>query len=190
MVPRWLPYFLRLTPALPSRGAGLAIRVAVVSGLLSLALSGCVLDDEAAVRRQLAQWVALGDTMYFKSQKECTAGLFHTKAGAVKSGIGKVRSIKNALRVIDKGRAVAFRVEGMTPGEVHKQLDLANRTVGIGMLTSGLGGRNCLTSALQDEFALALRGKDVIVLYDPNNHAFALFERASKRVFYARGDVG
>ncbi|MCF6232290.1 MAG: hypothetical protein L3J36_04200 [Rhodobacteraceae bacterium] len=175
---------------LPSRGIGLAARAVVVSSLLSLVLSGCVLDDEAAVRRQLAGWVVLGDTTYFKSQRQCTAGLFHTKGRNIKSEISKVRSIGQALRLIGKGRAVAFRLEGMTPGEVHKQLDLANRTIGLGMLTSGLGGRNCLTPALQDEFALALQGQDVIVLYDPKNHALALFERASKRVFYARGDVG
>jgi len=162
----------------------------VVSSLLSVVLSACVLDKEAAVRLQLAGWVALGDTTYFNSQRQCTAGVFYTKARNVKSRISKARSIKQALRVIDKGQAVAFRVDGMTPSEVHKQLDLANRTAGIGMLTSGLGGRNCLTPALQDEFAAALRGQDVIVLYDPSNHAFALFERATKRVFYARGDVG
>ena len=190
MVPKCLPFFQRLTSALPFWRDRQMVRVAVISGVLSLVLSGCVLDDEAAVRRQLAQWVALGDTTYFKSQKECTAGLFHTKARNVKSRISKVLSISHALRVIDKGHAVAFRLEGMTPGEGHTQLDLANRTVGIGMLTSGLGGRNCLTPALQDEFALALRRKDVFVLYDPKNHALALFEQASKRVFYARGDVG
>lgn len=199
MVPSCLPFFRRLMSCPPSRGAVRmvrtvrtvrTVRVAVVSGVLSLVLSGCVLDDEATVRRQLAQWVVLGDTSYFKSQRQCTAGVFLTKAQNVKSRISKARSIGHALRVINKGNAVAFRVNGMTPGEVHKQLDMANRTIGLGMLTSGLGGRKCLTPALQDEFALALRRKDVVVLYDPKNHALALFERTSKRVFYARGDVG
>ena len=190
MVQRCVPFIRRLMPTLSRKGGRLAARVAVVTGALSLVLSACVLDDEAAVRSQLAQWVALGDTTYFRSQKECTAALFHTKARAVKSRISKARSIRHALRVIDKGQAVAFRVKGMTPTEVHKQLDLANRKAGIAMLTSGLGGRNCMTPEMKNEFAAALRGEGVIVLYDPNNHAFALFERASKRVFYTRGDVG
>ena len=151
---------------------------------------GCVLDKEASVRAQLAEWVVLGDTSYFNSERQCTAGVFQTKARNVTSRIDKVRSLKRGLRLIRQGKPVAFKVEGMTPGELQRNLDKANRSAGIAVLISGMGAKKCLTPELQQAFALALRGPDVIVMYDPQNNALALFERTRKRIFYARGDVG
>ncbi len=156
---------------------------------LLLALSGCSLDKEASVRAQLGKWVVLGDTSYFRSQKQCTAGLFQTRASKVKSKIVKVSSIDRGLRQIGKGRAVAFVVAGMTPAALHRELDQANRIAGLAILISGLGARGCLTPELKSAFAVALGRADVVLMYDPQNNAMALFETAAKRVFYARGQV-
>jgi len=170
--------------------SGSVARVSAWGALLVFFLSACVLDKEAPVRAQLSQWVALGDTSYFRSQRQCTAGVFQTKARNVKSGIQKARSFERGFRLIQQGRAVAFKVEGLSAGALHKKLDKVSRTVGIAVLTSGLGARNCLPPQLQQEFALALRATDVIVMYDPQTRALALFDRDRKKIYYARGDVG
>jgi len=156
-------------------------------GLLGFA--GCAMDKEAAVRAQLNNWLVLEDTHYFKSKRDCTAGLFTTGAKQIMSGITKVRSAGQGLRLIGQGRAVAFDLADRTPAQVQEEIDRSDHSVGLAMLASGLAAKPCLTPTLKSAFADALSADGVVLIYDPGNHALALFEGARKRVFYTRGEL-
>jgi len=165
----------------------LATLVPVSLGLL--ALTACAMDKEAAVRAQLNNWLVLEETSYFKSKRDCSAGLFTTGAKQILSGINKVHSTSQGLRLIGQGRAVAFDLGDRTPAQVQEEVDRSDHSVGLAMLASGLAAKPCFTPTLKAAFADALHADGVVLIYDPGNHALALFDGARKQVFYTRGEL-
>ncbi len=165
----------------------LATLVPLSLGLLTLA--ACTMDKESAVRAQLNTWLVLEDTHYFKSKRDCTAGLFTTGAKQIMSGLTKVHSTAQGLRLIGQGRAVAFDLADRTPAQVQEEIDRSDHSVGLAMLASGLAAKPCFTPALKSAFADALNADGVVLIYDPNNYALALFDGARKQVFYTRGEL-
>lgn len=153
--------------------------------LVVLGLAGCGMDRETGVRAQLDDWVFLGDTVFFKSTPGCTAGLFEAKG--VKSSVAKVQGIDRGLRLIGQGTTVAFDLADMSPAATQEAIDGIDRSVGLAILASGLAARDCFTDELKQAFSNALHAEDVVLLFGPDNHAVALFDRSGKRVFYTRG---
>jgi len=171
----------------PGRGRSLASLI--LATLAILVLSGCVLDKEAAVRAQLADWVLLGETRYFHSTGECTAGVFATGATQITSGVKRVQGVDRGLGLIRQGVAVAFDVTGMAPVDVYRALDSADHSTALGILVSGLAARDCYGQDMQDGFANVLNTAGVVLVFDPENKATALFDRAGKRIFYTRAEL-
>ncbi len=175
-------------PATPAR-FGRAGRVPLVLTTISLLfLTACALDRQSAVRAQLDDWVVLRETLYFSSNRVCTAGLFATGASSILSGAKKVRSIDRGVRAVGQGDAVAFDIPGMSPVDVQSGIDATTRPVSLAILTSGLAARDCLTDALQEEFTSALFAPDAVLIFDPASRAVAVFDRAQKQVFFTRAD--
>lgn len=161
----------------------------LVLGLSLLGLAACAMDKEAAVRAQLNNWLVLEDTQYFKSKRDCTAGLFTIGAKQIMSSVTKVHSTSLGLRLIGQGRAVAFDMADSTPAQVQEEIDKSDHSVGLAMLVSGLSAQTCFTPALETTFSDTLHTAGVVLIYDPGNHALALFEGARKQVFYTRGEL-
>lgn len=157
-----------------------------MSVLVLLLLSACSLDREGAVRAQLNQWVVLGDTLYFNSTRDCTAAVFDTEATSVLSGAKKVRSIERGLRLIGQDQVVAFDMATLSPADLYERIDKAYRRISLRMLVSGLAARDCLTDPFRDAFVQALNTTNVVLVFDPENAAMALFDRARKQVIYSR----
>jgi hypothetical protein len=157
-----------------------------MSVLFFLVLSACVLDRELRVRAQLNQWVILGDTLFFNSTRDCTAAVFDTTTTSVLSGAKKVRSIERGLRLIGQDQVVAFDMAAMTPADMYEQIDKAYRRVSLRMLVSGLAARDCLSGPFRDAFVQALNTTNVVLVFDPENAAMALFDRVRKQVIYTR----
>jgi len=162
------------------------------SAFLALGLIGlasCTMDKEGAVRAQLNKWVILGETDYFKSGWDCTGGVFLVSSDTVKNKIKTVNSVERGLRFIAKDQPVAFEINGQTPDQVHKALDKADRLTGVVILVSALAAKDCFGEELAAEFFQVLNDQNAVLMYDPENAAMALFDRAGDRIFYARGSI-
>jgi hypothetical protein len=174
-----------MTTARFGRAARLPLALTTISLLF---LTACALDRESTVRAQLDTWVVLGETVFFKSNRICTAGLFATGASSILSGAKKVRSVDRGVRVVGQGDTVAFDIPNLSPADVQSEVDATTRPVSLVILTSGLEAKDCLTDDLQEEFTRALFAKDAVLIFDPGSRAVALFDRAQKQVFYTRAD--
>jgi len=164
-------------------------RTAVSLALVLSVHSACAMDEEAAVRTQLNNWVVLEETHYFNSKRDCTAGFFATGATQVLSGASKVRTSAQGLRQLGQGRAVAFDVAETSSADTQEEIDQLDHFVGLAILASGLAARTCFTPELESAFAETLSSDGAVLIYDPRNHALALFDGARKRVFYTRGEL-
>lgn len=166
-----------------------ARKLPVLAMLILAGLTGCAMDKEGAVRAQLNNWVILGDTSYFNSTWDCTAGVFAVSSDTIKNRVEVVGDIDRGVRMIAREKAVAFEIGGQTPDQVHKDLDKADRTSGVVILVSALAAKECFGDDLAATFFAVLNDKNAVLIYDPENAAVALFDRAGDRLFYARGKV-
>lgn len=152
-----------------------------------MALSACSLDQETEVRSQIAQWVSLGDTLYFYSRVNCTAALFDIKATRITSMIKKARTVEAGMRSIEQGQAVAFEIAGMSPNRVSETIMTENLPQGLGVLSSGIAGRACMAQEMEVAYFNALLDPTSVMIFEPQEKFMGVFDRRNRRLFYSRG---
>ncbi|WP_293574783.1 hypothetical protein [Phaeobacter sp.] len=163
---------------------GMARRAVATLALLGLA--GCALQDEAATRASLADWVQLGETEYFFSRRNCAAGVFEIKATRISSRLAKARSVRAGLRHLDNGRPVAFEVAGLSPDTVSLQVVNSDEARGKDIVRAGIVGKDCMLDPVSDVYLKALVDQSSVLIYDPVTPFLAVVDRSNRRVFYAR----
>ena len=167
-------------------------RMTALGGLAALALfglAGCAMDREADVRAQLANWVKLGATSYFKSTMECTAGVFETASDYPSASLQIVRTVRQGLMLLGHDIAVAFEIAGQTPTLVSEAVMTADLPQGLGILSSGVAAKGCMNDPLVRSYLSALHSERAILIFDPASNVLAVLDRDGQRIFYARGNV-
>ena len=157
--------------------------------LILFALTGCAMDKEGKVRAQLGNWVVLGDTAFFKSGWDCTAGVFDVTSDSIKNRIVSVNDTDRGLRLIASGKPVAFEIAGKTPDQVHRALDKTDHATGTAILISVLAAKECFGDELAVSYLQMLNTGSAVLMFDPPNAAVAVFDRAENRIFYGRGTL-
>ncbi|MDU8926637.1 hypothetical protein RXV86_04490 [Alisedimentitalea sp. MJ-SS2] len=149
--------------------AGLAL-----AGLLAVA--GCDRHSEDDARAMLAGWFDLGETLYFKSQRGCTAGVFRVKTMDVKS---RVPLFDNAEAVVVSGRqegAFALSVPGKTPDKLFIELMNVHRPTGVAIQAAGLEAKPCMNEKARNSFFAALNADPSVVVFSRPDASFAVLD--------------
>ena len=162
---------------------------AALVGLALIGLAGCAMDKEAEVRERLGDWVSLGDTTYFNSSMSCTAAVFEVDGLRITSLISKARSIATGMTLLEDGKAVAFDVKGLSPNGVSEQIMTQNLSRGLGVLSSGVAGKDCMTDDIKQAYLRSLLDPNSVLMFDPNGNVMAVLDRAKKQLFFSRGTV-
>jgi hypothetical protein len=160
-----------------------------VVGLALTGLAGCAMDKEDEVRARIGDWVTLGDTSYFKSTMDCTAGVFDVEGVRITSLITKARSVATGMTLLKEGEAVAFDVKGLSPNAVSEQIMSKDLPQGIGVLSSGISGKNCMSDPVKNAYLRALLDPDSVLMFDPDGNVMAVLDRSNEKLYYARGTV-
>ncbi|MFS4580274.1 hypothetical protein [Phaeobacter sp. C3_T13_0] len=161
-------------------------RVACLALVLS-GLAGCALQDEAAARAAVRDWVQLGETQYYFSRNNCAAGVFEIKATRISSVLTKARSIPAGLRQLDDNNPVAFEVEGLSPNMVSVQVMTLDQGRGNRIFAAGIVGKDCMLEEVSQAYLLALLDPTSVLIYEPRSKFVAVVDRANRRLFYAQG---
>ena len=173
-----------------ARARPIRLTALVGGAMLALAgLVGCALDREAMVRAQLDQWVELGDTTYFESSTDCTLGMFEVETVDLSPDLQRVPSVRQGLLLLGHDLAVAFDIEGRPPTQISEDVMRADRHKALGLLSSGIAAKNCMTPKVTQSYVTALRSEQAILIFDPTNNALAVLDRLGGRIFYARSGV-
>jgi len=180
-------------PVFGASKEGEVLRRLSTSGLRLAALGaifvlfGCTKQDEESLRVALADWFKLGETQYFYATRKCSAGLFELKSTRVSSLVKRARSLPTGIRQIEQGEPVVFKLEGQTPTQVTELIMSSSLHRGIGVISSGLGARACMTDPLQIAYYQALLDVEAQLVLDTEDRAILVVDQTHKRLFYLRG---
>ncbi len=161
---------------------------AIGAGIIILLLAGCAKQDEETVRLRLSEWVNLGDTRYFHSEVDCSAAVFDLKSNRVSSKVKRARSLEVGVAMIGREQAVVFDIKGESPHSLTQRIMSQSLHQGIGILSSGLSGKNCMTEELQVYYYRTLLEETADLVFDPIDKAMIVVDTENKQLFYARGD--
>ena len=145
-------------------------------GLALTGLVGCAMDKEDEVRARVGDWVSLGETSYFKSTMDCTAGVFDVEGVRITSLISKARSVATGMTLLKNGEAVAFDVKGLSPNAVSEQIMSKDLPQGIGVLSSGVAGKNCMSQTVREAYLRALLNPGSVLMFDPDGNVMAVLD--------------
>lgn len=153
------------------------------------AVAGCALDEEEEVRARLDGWLLLGETVYFESTRDCTAGFFALAGRTHRSGLTVSRNMRDGLARVRQGRAVAFDMPGRSPSEISERLVTEDLPHGLGVLSSGVTTTRCMTEEVKSAYVEALRARGGLLIFDTEDNALAVVTADRSHVFFARGGV-
>lgn len=162
---------------------------AALAALALIGLAGCAMDKEEEVRAQIGDWVKLGETGYFHSTMSCTAAVFRVKGLRITSLISKARTVGTGMTLLKQGNAVAFDLKGLSPNAVSEEIMTIDLAQGIGVLSSGVAGKDCMSADVKRAYLRALLDPEAVLMFDPNGNMMAVLDRRRKWMFYARGTV-
>lgn len=152
-------------------------------------VTACSKDSEADVRELLSGWVHLNDTVYFKSQGSCSAGVFQTDTGEFTEAVVHVTGIRAGLAALRLGATVAFDVPNLNPNQVSEQITSTNLPEGIAVISSGVGGRRCMSDDVARRFFAALTAPEAILIFDTMENVMAVVRPDVGLLYFSRGDV-
>lgn len=167
-------------------------RRAVYAVLASLALTGlasCAMDSEQEVRSLVGEWVTLDETAFFKSGMNCTAGVFKLETNRISSLVTHARSVRGGMDAMAEGRPVAFMISGLSPTLVSEQVMTANLSQGLGVLSSGVAGKDCMDDRTKQAYLRALMDPNAVLIFEPTEKFMAVVDKTNSRLFFARGNV-
>lgn len=168
-------------------------RTARIGGLAlsaALGLSACALDKETHVRAALQEFLKLGETYYFYTTTQCTAALFDVKASRISSFAKKVRSVDAGLAALgeeDDIQPISFEIPGLSPTAVTEEVMTRDLPKGLGVLTAGVAGKDCMAKEMEVAYFNALLDPTSVMIFDPEDKFTVIFDRRNSRAFYSRG---
>ncbi len=154
---------------------------------VGIVLTGCAMDTEDAVRAQLGSWLSLGETLFFNSSRECSAGLFVAPSNRMRKVVQTVHSVRDGLHVMTLDSVVAFEIPGRSPTQVTEDIMTADLPTGLGFLNSGIAARNCMDEQVAAAYYEVLTTLGGVLIFDPETRGLAILDRDANRVFFARG---
>lgn len=175
------------------RPLGHLCKTGTARGILALAgivmLSGCERHSEAEARALLAGWVDLGETLYFQSQRECTAAVFRVKSADIKSRVPVYDSAEAAVYSGGKQRPFAITAKGKSADQVFIDLMNADRPTGVAVQSVGLVAKPCMSNKASNTFYAALKADPSTVIFSYEDAAFAVLNPVRGVVVLTSGDV-
>jgi len=167
-------------------------RRAVYAVLASLALTGlasCAMDSEQEVRALVGDWVTLDETAFFKSGMNCTAGVFKLETTRISSLVTHARSVRGGMEAMADGKPVAFMISGLSPTLVSEQVMTADLPQGLGVLSSGVAGKDCMDDGTKRSYLRALLDPNAVLIFEPVEKFMVVVDKTNARLFFSRGNV-
>ena len=97
-----------------------------VPAVLAMAvLSGCLHEDEAALRDRLDRWFSISETVAFHATRNCVAGAFRLVQTQVKSPLSVVNSASDVPRELSRRGAVALDNPDQAPDDAMIEIATA-----------------------------------------------------------------
>lgn len=164
-------------------------RRALALACLMVLLAACRLDAPEAARAAVARWLYPAEQLYFESRRSCTVAVFRLGPGGLRGGVARVTDLERALWHVGRGRAVLIDLPGQSPDAVSRRLMSRDLAAGLGLLSSALGPRDCMTERIEAGVRLVLQTQAALTIYDPAGNALILYDPGRRLAVFLRGNV-
>ena len=168
-------------------GAAAHLRNAMSMLVLMALVTACARDEEVAQRDRLEQWFSLGETVEFKAERDCAAGVYQVKSGRVKAAMPLTDNVGEMGRVLAARGVVAMTRAGQSSDQSMVALANFDRAVGMQMRRAGLEARSCIGEITESAFRHAIVTTGATVAYDKQSGAWMLLEPRSGLLVVAMG---
>jgi hypothetical protein len=152
-------------------------------------VSGCALNTEEEVQDIVAGWLSLEALAYFESKSDCTAAVFRVQDTVFSEAVTRTEDVRFGLQAIKSGATVAFAVPDMSPNEMSSRITSYDLPEGIGIISSGMGAKACMSEDLQRRFFAALSAPSSVMIFDTSSNALAVLRPEAKTLYFLRGAV-
>ncbi|QGX97794.1 hypothetical protein EI983_05685 [Roseovarius faecimaris] len=153
-----------------------------------LGLSGCTRMDEAAMRAYAAQWFQLDETMGFAATGGCTSAAFRLVDTQVGSSMPVVRSVGQALNLMQQARPVALDRRDQAPDAGMIDLVNLDRELGYRMRRAALEGRGCMDAVTSSAFGYALVNPRALLAFEPGEAALMVLDPDTRVLVVSMGE--
>ncbi len=158
---------------------------------LGFALSGCARDSEADLRARLDGWFRLGETLYFKSTRQCTAASFRLTNIEPFPVFVVQRNMDAAVAAFRKGPVAAIRMPRFSPHDVADAMLLqGDGAFGKEALRAAARSYPCLEGSLNDSYMhVALMRRGALLAFDRESEGLMVLDPVQERLFYVAGAI-
>lgn len=161
-------------------------RVASSLALL-LVLTACQRHSEAEARALLAGWVDLGETLFFESRRQCTAGVFRLRSADVKSRVPLFDSAEAVIATGRQERPFALAEADRTADQMFIDLMNADRPTGVAIQSASVEARPCMSAKARNSFYAALNAEHSVVIFSRPDMAYAVLDPMRGTVILTSG---
>ncbi len=161
---------------------------ALLVPLVLLALAACARMDEAGARAILERWFWVGETVYFKSTRSCTAAVYALRSGDVKSTLAPEENVRAALAAMKRGQVMALRHPEGTPDEAFIAVMNQERPVGVALQDAAFSARACMDEVNEGVFHQLFSTPGALLVFDNQAGVVAVMDADARLVLLAGGD--
>lgn len=155
-------------------------------GLALLALASCS-QSEDEVRQMLSAWLTLGETRHYSANLNCTTGVFALRTERISDALPVARSTPEASSLAQLGRPFVLELGDLSVSEISARLQDTDFSLGARITNAGVGARDCLPDAFQEDYVAALRRGGEAMIFDPETDSITVIDSGLGRAWYARG---
>ncbi|WP_137700180.1 hypothetical protein [Marimonas lutisalis] len=152
-------------------------------------LLACDRHSEAEAKALASQWFELGETLYFNSQRGCTAAVYRARTGEVKSRVPLFSSVGAVFASAAQDRAFALSVPDTSADALFLEIMNADRPTGVAVQAIGVGGKPCMNDEARAAFYAALTAAPSVMVFSRADGAFAVLDPVRRTVVLTSGDV-
>lgn len=158
---------------------------------LCLVLAGCARDSEEDLRKRLAGWFRLGETVYFKSTRQCTAASFDLTEIEPFPALVVQRNPDAAKEAFVSNPVAAIRMPRFSPHDVADAMLMSgDGTFGKEALRAAARSVACLEGSLTDGYLhVALMRQGALLAFDRETEGLMVLDPLQERLFYVAGAI-
>lgn len=158
-------------------------------GAMLFVLGACALDKPGSARAFADRWIHVDAQTYFTSRRGCTVAVYRLTSGGLRSGAARVFDLRQGLMRLRAGQAVAFGDVTGTPDALSQAIMSTDLPLGLGMLSSVMGPRACMTDEVAQGVSRMLTTQGVTTVYDPAQNIVILLDTATRHAVLMRGAI-
>ena len=164
-------------------------RALLLLPIAAFVLAACAQDDEASLYAEVSAWIPIEKTIFFASRMGCTAALYLVDGAELSATVTQATSLADSVSMMRKDGPVLIDLGDVSPNDISSSISTVDLPEGIGLISSGLGARDCMDETQQLDFYRVLQDPTARMIYDSAQNTLGVWHPELQLLFVGRGDI-